>query len=620
MAIIGCVARFCDMKHDCGWFGYLKRGLLIRSFENRIPARSPDSGISENLRNLHPFIVRHWRKGLIGGFLVLISALLSFPQPLVGRFLVDTVMIDRQLNYLAISLAGLAGIVLAEKLMNLFQEFYLSRFEETVILDIQQELFGHCLTLPKSFFDAQETGYLMSRISGDVQGLRWLFSDTVFQMLANCLRLAGGIIFLLYLEWKLAVCILVSFPGIVLLLTFFANRLRALGHQGMEQQAQLATHLQESLSAISLIKAYSSEDRTKGRLRSQLKSMLHLSLEQTAVNSTAGFVINIMPAAARGIVLALGAYWVVNGHWTLGTLLAFQIYLGYVFGPAQFLATANLQLQNARAALERVASMFDIVPEENSGKGEVVSRLSGEVDFRNVTFSYNGRETVFDNLSFRVGPGQHYAIVGPSGVGKTTLLSLLLRFYRPTEGEILLDGKPATDYEVQSLRRRIGYVSQTTLLISGTIRQNLLYGNPEASEEELVTATRAAGIYEFVEALPDGFETQIGENGIALSEGQKQRLSLARALVRNPDILVLDEPTSALDRLNENSIFRALPSIVHNKTLFVVTHRLSTVQECDRILLLDQSRILTIGTHRSLLQSNDYYQSLLAGELKLCPV
>jgi ABC-type bacteriocin/lantibiotic exporter with double-glycine peptidase domain len=603
------------MKHGSSWLDYLKRGLSQAPTQDCIGSGPSQTGFKKNLKNLYPFVARHWRKGLIGSLLILLTSLLSFPQPLIARFLIDKVMLGRQLNKLAVALILLVAITLVEKLLSLLQEFYITRFEQTVILDIQEKLFGHCLSLPKSFFDAQETGYLMSRISTDVQGLRWLFSDSVVNMLANCFRLTGGIILLLYLEWKLALCVLITFPAVVMILAYFANRMRILSHRSLEQQAHLTTQLQESLSSISLIKSFSSEEKTRRRLDAVLKSILHISLEQSAVHSTANFFISIMPGAAKLIVLALGAYWVVKGHWTLGSLTAFQAYLGYVFGPAQFLATANMQLQSTRAALERVSSVFDIVPEENSGKGEIVTGLSGDVEFRNVSFSYNGREEVLSNLSFHLSPGQHFAVVGPSGVGKTTLLSLILQFYRPTAGEILLDGKPAIEYEVRSLRRKIGYVAQSTILISGSIKENLLYGNAAASEKEIIAAVRAAGIYEFISTLPEGFSTQVGENGIALSEGQKQRLSIARALVCDPDILILDEPTSALDRLNESSIFQALPEFVRNKTLFVITHRLPTIHECDSILLLNESRIVAIGTHESLLESSDYYQSLHAHDV-----
>jgi ABC-type multidrug transport system fused ATPase/permease subunit len=204
------------------------------------------------------------------------------------------------------------------------------------------------------------------------------------------------------------------------------------------------------------------------------------------------------------------------------------------------------------------------------------------------------------------------AIVGPSGVGKTTLMSLILRFYRPASGEIYFDGSPATDYEVGSLRRRIGYVSQSILLLSGTIIENLRYGNPEANEEQVMQATKAAGIHEFIQSLPAGYKTEIGEKGVNLSEGQKQRLSIARALVKNPDILVLDEPTSALDSKTEKSIFSTLPSLIRDKTLFVAAHRLSTIKDSDSILLLNENRLIAVGTHKSLLETNEYYRSLVA--------
>ncbi len=593
------------------WFDYLKQGLSRQLPADRIAEQRGYAAARANLRNLLPFVTRHWRKGLLGALLILFNSLLGFPQPLLNRFLIDDVILGRQLELLLVFLLLMGGITVVGMLTGALQQYYFTRFEQEVILDIQQDLLNRTLRFPKSFFDDKEVGYLMSRLSSDVMGLRWFFSSTLVNIVSNVLHLLGGVALLLYLEWRLAIVALIVIPGLILWVRYFSRRVKALSHQSMERQAQVARRMQESLSSAALIKAFSSEEREVGRVMGELRDAFQISLEQMAVGSVAGIALSILNNLANLVVLVVGVVEVIVGQWTLGSLLAFRSYLGYVYGPARFLANINLQLQGALAALERVSALYDIVPEE-TGSGIPVERLSGEVEFRHVSFAYTDQHPVLQDVSCHIQPGEHVAIVGPSGVGKTTLVSLILRFYKPTAGEIWLDGRPASDYEVSSLRRRIGYVSQSTLLLSGTIMDNLRYGNPEASEEQVIRAAQVAGIHEFIASLPEGYQAPVGERGVNLSEGQKQRLAIARALIKDPDILVLDEPTSALDSLVEKSIFDALPDLVRDKTLFVVAHRLATIQRSDRILLLNENRLVAMGTHQSLLESNDFYRSLVA--------
>ena len=596
------------------WIEYLRKGLSRTRSKDRIAGQAGEASTLANLENLRPFLARHWRKGALGVIMLILSSLLIFPQPLIYRYLIDDVILARQLDKLWIGLLLLGGVKVLGMGLGTIQQFYFTRFEQAVMLDIQSDLFERLLHFPKSFFDETETGYLMSRIQQDVNGVQWFFSHTLVYAFSNILRFLGGVVFLFYLEWRLALAVLVLLPLLVWVLNYFSGKMRVLSHEQMEQNANVSRNLQESLASTTLIKTFASEKRTVGRMISEWKAAQQLSLEQTTVGSLANLLIGALPSLANAVVFVAGAYWVIKGSWTFGSLTAFQSYLGYVYGPAMALASTNLQMQNALASLARVSALYSIVPEENMGVGEKVERLKGEVEFKDATFSYDGRESVLEDLSFHVEAGEHVAIVGPSGVGKTTLISLILRLYQPTKGDLFFDGKPASVYELASLRQRIGYVPQSSLLLSGTILDNLRYGNLEADEARVIRAAQTAGIHDFIIGLPGGYQALVGESGVNLSEGQKQRVAIARALIKDPDILILDEPTSALDTMTENSFIEALKSMIQGRTLFLIAHRLTTVKNVNRILVLNEKRLVAIGSHHELMESSEYYRTLVTNQ------
>ncbi len=592
------------------WFSYFKNALKRELPDDPVSGKEKKGSTKKNLQNLKPFIKKFWKKGMVGATMIFIVAAFSFPSPLINRFLIDKVILGKQMKYLLVVVLVITGLKLFLKFLSAFQKFWFNRFEQEVTLDIQRTLIDHTLHLPKTFFDTKDTGYLMSRLMSDAGGLRWFFSSTIVYLISSVFRFIGGVALLFYLKWQLALVVMVVLPGMVIVVRYFAKRSKILSHHGMEQHAKVHRSVQESLSTTSLIKAFSSEKRTVNNIVGNLKKSVDLGLESSTINSAAGILISVFPDLARFVVLLTGGYWVINGDWTLGSLFAFQSYIGYVYGPAQFMATANINLQRALASLERVSALFDIVPEENIRSGKKVEKLKGEIEFRDVSFSYGGKEEVLSNASFKVKPGDWLAVVGPSGVGKTTLISLILNFYKPDKGEILFDKLPASEYNLKDLRRRIGYVSQNPTILSGTVMKNLKYGNEKASDENVIKAAKTAGIDKFIDKLPKKYNEKLGEKGVNMSEGQRQRLSLARALVRDPDILILDEPTSSLDRKIEHEIFDLLPKAIKNKTLILISHRLSTIKAASRILCLSENKLIASGTHEELIKKCTEYRSL----------
>ena len=510
--------------------------------------------------------------------------------PMITRFLVDEVILGRQLEAVTPVIIILALCLTVEKILRLAEEFCFACFEQRALQSLQEDLVERTLRLPKAFFDEQQTGYLTRRLTEDVESLRFLFSGTLVNASGQLLRLLGGACFLFYLEWRIALLMLGLLPVLAWSVRHVSEKVYRLSRERLEHQAEAAGRIQETLSDVAMIKAAAAERGACGKLVTALGKVFNTALDQSVVGSLTGVFVQSIPGVGRAFALAAGAVLVIRGEWTLGSLLAFQAYLSYVFGPAQYLASVNLQLQLARAALERVAALFEIAPEDPEAGGIRVSRLKGEIELRQVAFAYGGRQPVLKDLSLHVLPGESVAIMGPSGVGKSTLLSLLLRFYKPSAGEIYFDGRPASSYALDSLRRRMGYVPQQPRLESGSILDNLRCGSPDGSMEQIETAAWLAGIHEEVLSFPDGYETAVGEGGLKLSEGQRQRLALARALVADPDILILDEPTASLDEKTEQSILDSVHHWRHGRTVIVVTHRPSTAQRCDRVVVLDEER------------------------------
>ena len=597
------------------WLLYLKNGLARKRTQDRFAASraSAEQTIKELYRRFIPFLRKLRRRFFFGIGLVFLTAALSIPLPLIGRFLIDDVIMNRQLPLLFWTLLVMIVLAVADRLLTLYQQYYFDRFDREVVLDIQSTLLDRVFHYPRTFFDKTQTGYLMNRLESDVQGMSWFFSSMMAVMIENIFRFLGGLIFLLYLDWRLTIIIGIILPGVVIMVRYFSEKLRTLTNESMETQAVVTGNFQESLSSISLIKAFAAEGKTLQKLVGALKSAVNISIEQSTVNALANMAITSMPGIARAAVLFIGAYWVIVGHWSLGSLFAYQAYLAYVFGPAQYLATANLEMQSALASANRIANLFDIVPEENTGQGEIVARLEGNIEFQQVCFAYGADVPILEDINFSIRAGERIAIAGASGDGKTTLISLILRFYKPTHGEILFDGRSAYFYEVGSLRKRLGYVPQQNWLLTGTILENILYGNPSAAMPEVIRAATNADIHDFIASLPNGYQTAVGERGVTLSEGQKQRICIARAFVKEPDIILLDEPTSALDGRTGKSLLLSLPLLLKDRTTIVISNHTEFLINVDRVFLLRENRLEAIGTHKKLMSQNPYYASLVIG-------
>lgn len=567
-----------------------------------------------DLKRLLPFLRPHWRLGAVAATASLLSALLFTLIPLSLKYATDEAVLGGNRRLLTIIVGLLVVALSLIALADFVKQFYFFRFQQEAVFDVQQTMIRKLLRLPKSFFDASSTGYLMARGVGDASQLQVFFSSAFVDTFAKSLQLLFAVGVLVYLNWKLLLLSLVVVPLFVLASRTISARARRLGHVSLEQSALVSRDLEESLSAAALVKAFAAEERETQKLTSTLRAAISANHQRVVVTTFFSMVSSVINAVGMGLVIWYGASLIIERELTVGELLTFCAYLGLLIEPAKFLANLNNTFQHTFAALERVFDVLALVPESTEGKIKLES-LSGKVRFESVSFSYDGEKEVLRDISFEVAPGQIVALVGPSGAGKSTLVNLILGLYCPTAGRLYIDDVPTDEIDLQSLRERIGVVSQEVFLFNDSIKTNIRYGRHDASDEEVARAARVAGADDFICRLPDGYETQIGEKGVKLSVGQKQRLSIARAILKNPDVFIFDEATSALDGLTEQAVRVLLQEFCRGKTVFVIAHYMSTVIQSDIILTLDNGRIIQQGTHEELSTQDGLYRELVQTQL-----
>lgn len=512
-----------------------------------------------------------------------------------------------------LNFAVLAVIVIAlfGALSSYFEKYLTTSVGQWVMHDLRRVLYSHIQKLSLSYHDQKRTGDLISRVTSDIDAVQSLISNVLLGMLVNVLTLVGMILVMFYLNWQFTLIALLVAPGLFWVVYHYTRRIKAASRAVRRKEGEVVSVLEEVLSSIRVVKAFAREDYEQERFEKESRESVERALEARSVKAKLGPLVEIIVACGTCLVLWYGARLVMTGGLTSGDLLVFLLYLGKMYKPMRELSKMTDTISKADVGWERIREVLENEMQVRDLPGaKPAPRLKGEIEFGHVSFSYDGNARVLNDLSLKIEPGQVAALVGPTGAGKTTIVSLLPRFYDPTSGTIRVDGRDTRQFTIKSLREQISFVLQEALLFRATVAQNIAYGKPEATEEEIVRAAQLANADEFIDRMPEGYDTMIGERGATLSGGQRQRITIARAIIRNSPILVLDEPSAGLDAASEKLVFDALSNLMEGKTSIVIAHRLATVMRADVIFVIDNGRVVEQGTHAELLENGGLYSRL----------
>ena len=589
----------------------LNSGALVKE---ELPKRRIDKQSLQQVRRLMAYLKPYRTKFLIGLVFLFLSSIISLSFPALLGAMIDASQGRQTYPWLEPNLWSIGslsfGLLFFLAIASFFRIRLFVEVAEKSLADIRKDSYFKLITLPLDFFANRRVGELNSRLSADLAQIQETMTTTLAEMIRQIILLGGGLTLLFMVSGKLTLLNLAILPLLIVAAVFFGRFIRKLSRATQDKLAESNTVLQETLQGISNVKAFTNESYEAGRYAKTLQSVVKLAIKGATFRGMfASFIIFCLFGAVVAVIW-FGSTLVLSGEISVGDLTTYILYSIFVAASMGSFPELYANVQKAVGASERVLEILDETGEDISlidADQPIQHPIKGELRFREVSFSYPGRpETrVLDNVSFQVEAGQKLALVGPSGAGKSTLASLILRFYSTTEGEILFDGKNSEEFRLLDLRRQIAIVPQDVLLFGGTIRENIGYGKLDASQEEIIAAAQKANAHHFINEFPEGYETLVGERGVKLSGGQRQRIAIARALLKDPAILILDEATSSLDSESERLVQQALEELMRNRTSIIIAHRLSTVREADKIMVLEAGSPVAFGTHQELMQDKE---------------